>query len=131
MEPSVNLWFTQPWIPLPVPSAYLERIGLDGVVLAEEDGLDDDWPIEGNLQTRTVTIGEKKYAAVFSDVPVGAGAIAEDECVDGLQAPPKIMHKDNNDEMDTFYHPNVTDHYRAAGLAIRQTSQEWCRLLSL
>jgi hypothetical protein len=126
MEPTVDLWFTQPWVPLPVPAAALSRLGVDGVVFAEENGY-DDWPWGGPLQNRVVTIDQStQWAAIWSDT----NTFVEDECVDDMGASHDVINKDDSCQMDPSYH-HEDDHYAAAALATRQTSQEWCRLLHL
>jgi len=126
IEPSVNLWFTQPWVPLPVPEEPLQILNVDGVVFAEENGY-GDWPVTGALQNRFVTLDDgTRWAAIWSDI----NALVEDECVDGMAESHDIINKDNSCGMDSNYH-QPDDHYAAASLATRQTAQEWCRILHL
>jgi hypothetical protein len=124
MEPTVDLWGTQPWNPLPVPAEHLAALGVDGVVLAEEALLFDP-PFSGTVLNPLVQVDSELYSAVVSDINV-----AEDECVSGTSAGHSILNKDSP-KMHDFYHPDPEWHFRAARAAVRQTAHEWCRLLHL
>jgi hypothetical protein len=125
MEPSVDLWRGEPWEPLIVEPGILATLGVDAVVLAQDD-VYGDRPFDGPLQNPVVNVDGARYAAIFTDTNLGA----DDECVPGMGANHDTINKDNPCEMDSFYHP-VSDHYAAAQLATRQTAHEWCRIQNL
>ena len=151
IEPSVDLWGTQPWQALPAPPELLALHGVDAIVLAEENGFQDGWhatdvyadPVF--LPRVTTAEGGPVYLAVVSGGTQNSGA-QEDECVPVTQPTHTDLNKDSV-KMTTAFHgecivpenpdditlpnPCTVDHYRAAEIAARQTAHEWCRLLHI
>jgi hypothetical protein len=124
VEPTVDLWRAQPWEPLIVPEPVLAQLGVDAVVLAEENGY-EDWPYSGDVFRPVVSVDGLRYAAIFSDT----NPVTEDECVSGMGTSHSVINKDDTCNMDSR-HP-VSDHFGAARLATRQTANEWCRMVNL
>lgn len=124
-EPTVDLWRAEPWEPLLVPDAVLAQLGVDAVVLAEENGY-GDWPFTSDVFQPVVSIDGLRYAAIHSDI----NPAIEDECVSGMGVRHSIINKDTSCGMDPSFHA-VADHFGAARLATRQTANEWCRMANL
>lgn len=124
-EPTVDLWRAVPWEPLIVPEPVLAQLGVDAVVLAEENGY-GDWPFSSDVLRPVVSVDGLRYAAIHSDT----NPVVEDECVSGMGVSHSVINKDDSCGMDSSIH-QPADHYGAAQLATRQTANEWCRIANL
>ncbi len=117
IERSLDVWMMQPWAPLEVPDLLLTSLGIDAVVLADEDGFGSGWSTTGPKVPIVTTDQGLKYAAVISGT-----SFAEDECPGPMKTDHSNLHKDHVGR--PLYEP-------ARALAVLQTSHEFCRVLHL
>jgi hypothetical protein len=145
VDPYLDIWFTQPWVPLGVsPSILALHPGMTDVVFVREDGIfgamPDDWSRIRDVYDapdpflpKVIWHGnDDTYLAVVSGIP-GGDFFVDDQCPDGLRPTHIDLHKDASTTMtsDPNYREVPWDHRAAGALAIRQTEHEWCRILNI